>query len=149
MIGLSLHEGVQQIPGFPGQSSVHPTLQLWYQQWAEEVSKVRALLSIPGEERVFGQAKIPIPKYLKYSKNPQTIGLISDLGKRMWRKQLETFFRPRNCKWGAQSTHPVHVFLWWDVCFLTCEQIRVRTGMWGATKIPQIQWNTVDWWSSW
>lgn len=51
----------------------------------------------------------------------------------MWRKQLETFLRPRSCKGGAQSTHLFHVFLWL-MCFLTCEQIRVRTGMWGLLK---------------
>lgn len=72
MTGLSLHERIQQIPGFPGQSSVHPALQPWYQQWAEKVGKVRALLSIPREERVFGQAVIPILKYLKCSKKPRT-----------------------------------------------------------------------------
>lgn len=74
----------------------------------------------------------------KKNPNPQTIGLIRDLGKRMWRKQLETFFRHRSCKWGAGNTHPFHIFLWCDVCYLTCEDRDV-----GATKMPQTQWYTV------
>lgn len=128
MTGLSFHEGVQQIPGFPDQSSVHPALQPWYQQWAEEVGKVRALFSIPGEERVFGQAVIPIPKYLKCSKNPKPPNCWVNkwLEKTHVEKTAWNVFRPRSCKWRVGNTHLFHIFFGG-----MCVTWLVRRSRWG------------------